>query len=84
MIETYQDKINAYYLSFDEVDIPFSSDYKIKFDDLKSLSKEVQFVGLEPFYDGIAQRIKQLKVAKEGLAGITENYQTDLINTYKE
>lgn len=78
MIESYQERINAYYQSLDEVDTQFSSDYKIKFDDLKSLGKEAQFFGLEPFYDGIAQRIKQVKVKEGGIITATEYYLEDI------
>ena len=78
MIEIYQERINAYYQSLDEVDTPFNSGYKINFSNLSSLSKEAQFFGLEPFYDGIAQRIKQLKVKEGGIVAATEYYLEDV------
>ncbi|HLE05975.1 MAG TPA: hypothetical protein VI790_01350 [Candidatus Nanoarchaeia archaeon] len=84
MIEIYQERINEYYSSIDETNVTFSSEYKISFNNIVSLSKEAQFFGLEPFYDGIAQRIKQLNVKKGGLITATEYYLDDLAKLNKQ
>jgi len=78
MVETYQEIIDEYYLSINETNVTFSSGYKINFSNISSLSKESQFFGLEPFYDGIAQRIKQLKVIDGGIVAATEYYLEDV------